>query len=51
MTVRLETARDILRSSDFSIMDVALMVGFDNGSNLSDSYNHHFHIRPSLDRK
>ena len=48
--LRLEKARQLLRQSDMSVLEVGLACGFESPSYFSRSYKAHFGVTPSEDR-
>ncbi|MFP6851481.1 MAG: GlxA family transcriptional regulator [Pseudomonas sp.] len=50
LALRLDKARQLLRQSDLSVLDVALACGFDSASYFSRGYRKRFAISPSRDR-
>lgn len=48
--LRLDKARQLLRQSDLSVLEVGLACGFDSASYFSRCYRRHFAISPSRDR-
>lgn len=51
MSVRLERARELLRHSSASVLDVALSTGFSSHSYFAQSYRSHFGCSPSEERR
>ncbi|MDD9910518.1 MAG: GlxA family transcriptional regulator [Ahrensia sp.] len=51
MSVRLERARELLRHTNASILDVALSTGFTSHSYFAQSYRNHFRCSPSEERR
>lgn len=51
MSVRLERARELLRHTNASILDVALSTGFTSHSYFAQSYRSHFGCSPSEERR
>lgn len=49
-TCRLEHAREMLRLTRLSVMDIALSSGFDSPTHFSDAYRRHFGCTPRQDR-
>jgi len=49
-TLRLAQARQLLRNTDMTVLDVAIATGFASGSSLSRRYREHFGAPPSGDR-
>lgn len=45
-TVRLNRARELLRSPDYSITDVALMVGYEHPANFATAFRRQFGVSP-----
>jgi len=46
----LEKARQLLRQTEMSVMEVALACGYSSASCLSRSYRAHFRVSPRADR-
>lgn len=51
VSLRLEHGRSLLRSSNHSIVQIALMCGFSSGAHFSSAYRACFHRTPSDERK
>lgn len=50
LSLRLDKARQLLRQSDLSVLEVSLACGFESSSYFSRSYKAHFGSTPSRDR-
>lgn len=50
LDLRLDKARQLLRQSDLSVLEVSLACGFDSASYFSRSYRKRFAVSPSQDR-
>lgn len=51
MEIRLHRARQMLRQSSISILQVALSCGFSTGQHFSNTYRYHFDVTPREDRQ
>ena len=50
LDLRLDKARQLLRQSDLSVLEVSLACGFDSASYFSRCYRRRFAVSPSQDR-
>jgi AraC family carnitine catabolism transcriptional activator len=51
LRLRLERARQLLRQTEMSVMEIAFACGYSSASCLSRSYRGHFRVAPSADRR
>lgn len=51
LRLRLERARQLLRQTDMSVMEIAMACGYSSASCLSRSYRTHFAVTPREDRR